>query len=67
MISEGGYRRDPTSARIRQPITHDQACAGLDSDASWEQIGNTIGNVSPMQPQCENTKVATCQPWIRRL
>jgi hypothetical protein len=33
----------------------------------WEQIGNSIGNVSPMRPQCENTKVATCEPWIRRL
>ena len=50
-----------------QPITHDQACTGLNSGASWEQIGNSIGNVSPMRPQCENTKVATCEPWIRRL
>jgi hypothetical protein len=40
---------------------------GLYSGASWEQIGNSIGNVSPMRPQCENTKVATCEPWIRRL
>ena len=50
-----------------QPITHEQACTGLHSGASWEQIGNSIGNVSPMRPQCENTKVATCEPWIRRL
>jgi hypothetical protein len=33
----------------------------------WEQIGNSIGNVNHMRPQCENTKVATCEPWIRRL
>jgi hypothetical protein len=33
----------------------------------WERIGSSIGNVSPMRPQCENTKVATCEPWIRRL
>ncbi len=26
----------------------------------WEQIGNSIGNVSPTWPLCENTKVATC-------
>jgi len=61
------YRCDPTSATAAQPITHDQACRGLYSGASWEQIGNSIGNVSPMRPQCENTKVATCEPWIRRL
>jgi hypothetical protein len=40
---------------------------GLYPGASWEQFGNSIGNVSPMRPQCENTKVATCEPWIRRL
>jgi len=61
------YRCNPTSAAARQPITHHQACTGLHSDASWEQIGNSIGNVSPMRPQCEITKVATCEPWIRRL
>ena len=61
------YRCNPTSAAARQPITHDQSCTGLYSGASWEQIGNSIGNVSPMRPQCENTKVATCEPWIRRL
>ena len=52
---------------LGEPITHDQACIGLYSGESWEQIGNTIGNVSPMRPQCENTRVATCEPWIRRL
>jgi hypothetical protein len=66
-LRTGVHRRDPTSAIARQPINHDRACTGLYSGASWEQIGNSIGNVSPMRPQCEKTKVATCQPWIRRL
>ena len=59
---DGAYGRDPTSATAHQPITHVQACTGLNSGASWEQIGNSIGNVSPARPQCENTKVATCEP-----
>jgi hypothetical protein len=61
------YRCNPTSAAASRPITHDQSCTGLHSNASWEQIGNRIGNVNPMRPQCENTKEATCEPWIRRL
>ena len=35
--------------------------------AFWEQIGNSIGNVSAMRPQCEITKAATCEPWNCRL
>ena len=61
------YRCDPTSATAGQTITHDQACTSLYSGGSWEQIGNSIGNVSPMRPQRENTKAASSEPWIRRL
>ena len=59
---------DPTSAAASvgaSPMI--KPLPGLYSGASWEQIGNSIGNVSPIRPQYENTKAVTYEPWIRRL
>jgi hypothetical protein len=50
----GQLSGDAASLPLRQFDQH----VGLWPD--WEQIGNNIGNVSPMRPQCENTKVASC-------